>query len=130
MTPEQKNLIKQACDSLSAAQLLYSEGYYGFAASRAYYAMFYIAEAFLLGKERAFSKHSGVHAAFGKHFSKTGIVPSEFHRYLIHGMEVRHIGDYGMEKDITREESEEQILHARQFIELAERILGSISEEE
>ena len=130
MTPEQKNLIKQACDSLSAAQLLYSEGYYGFAASRAYYAMFYIAEAFLLGNELAFSKHSGVHAAFGEHFSKTGIVPPEFHRYLIHGMEVRHIGDYGMEKDITREKSEEQISHARQFIELAERILGSISEEE
>ena len=130
MTPEQKNLIKQAGDSLSAAQLLYSEGYYGFAASRAYYAMFYIAEAFLLGKELAFSKHSGVHAAFGEHFSKTGIVPSEFHRYLIHGMEVRHIGDYGMEKDIKREESEEQISHARQFIELAERISGSISEEE
>ncbi len=35
MTPEQKNLIEQANESLSAAKLLYREGYYGFAAARA-----------------------------------------------------------------------------------------------
>jgi uncharacterized protein (UPF0332 family) len=57
--------------------------------------MFYIAEACLLDKGLAFSKHSGVHAAFGEHFAKTGVVPSAFHRYLIRGMEVRHAGDYG-----------------------------------
>ena len=109
MTPEQKNLIEQANESLSAAKLLYREGYYGFAAARAYYTMFYIAEAFLLGKDLAFSKHSGVHAAFGEHFSKTGIVPPEFHRYLIRGMEIRHIGDYSMGKNISPEESAEQL---------------------
>ena len=52
MTPEQKNLIEQANESLSAAKLLYREGYYGFAAARAYYTMFYIAEAFLLGRRK------------------------------------------------------------------------------
>ena len=130
MTTEQKNLLVQASKSLSAAEILYREGYYGFAASRAYYVMFYVAEAFLLGKKLAFSRHSGVHAAFGEHFSKTGIVQPEFHRYLIHGMEVRHIGDYGMEKGVTREESGEQISHAKQFIKLAERLLETISEEE
>ena len=55
--------------------------------------MFYVAEAFLLGKGLAFSKHSGVHAAFGEHFVKAGIVQPEFHRYLIRGMAVRHAGD-------------------------------------
>ena len=52
--------------------------------------MLYITEAFLLGQGLAFSRHSAVHAAFGEHFVKTGVVPSEFHRYLIRGMEVRH----------------------------------------
>ncbi len=129
MTPEQKNLIEQANESLSAAKLLYREGYYGFAAARAYYTMFYIAEAFLLGKDLAFSKHSGVHAAFGEHFSKTGIVPPEFHRYLIRGMEIRHIGDYSMGKNISPEESAEQISNAEQFIKLAEKIIDLISED-
>ena len=71
---------------MSAAQLLQAEGYAGFVVSRAYYAMFYITEGFLLGKGLAFSKHSGVQAAFGTHFAKTGVVPPEFHRYLIRSM--------------------------------------------
>ncbi len=45
MTQEQENLLVGARDSLSAAKLLHREGYHGFAASRAYYAMFYVAEA-------------------------------------------------------------------------------------
>ena len=126
MMPEQRELLMQARDSLSAAKLLDASGYHGFAASRAYYTMFYIAEAFLLGKGLAFSKHSGVHAAFGEHFANTGVVPSDFHRYLIRGMGVRHAGDYGKLKTVTPEESEEQITHAEQFLELAERLIGPL----
>ena len=97
MMPEQADLLRQAHDSLAAAKILDAEGYHGFAASRAYYTMFYITEVFLLGQGLAFSRHSAVHAAFGEHFVKTGVVPPEFHRYLIRGMEVRHAGDYGRE---------------------------------
>jgi uncharacterized protein (UPF0332 family) len=52
-----------------------------------------VAEAFLLNKGLAFGKHSAVIAGFGEHFAKTGIVPPEFHRYLIRGLQVRHAGD-------------------------------------
>jgi uncharacterized protein (UPF0332 family) len=95
MTPEQVDLLRQAHDSLAAAKILDAQGYHGFAASRAYYTMFYIAEAFLLGQGLAFSRHSGVHAPFGEHFVKTSVVAPPFYRYLIRGMEVRHAGDYG-----------------------------------
>lgn len=89
--------------------------------------MFYVAEAFLLGKGMAFSKHAGVHSAFGKHFVKTGIVPPEFHGYLIHGMEIRHAGDYGTVASVPQGESENQIAHAEKFLELAERFFGKLS---
>jgi uncharacterized protein (UPF0332 family) len=127
MMPEQEDLLVQAHESLAAAKVLQAQGYYGFAASRAYYAMFYVAEAFLLGKGLAFSKHSGVHAAFGEHFAKTGIIPPEFHRYLLRGMEVRHAGDYGKARKVTLEEAEEQLARAEQFLELAERLIGPLS---
>ena len=78
MTPEQSDLLAQAQDSVNAATLLADAGYAGFSASRSYYAMFYIAEALLLGLDLSFSKHSAVIAAFGLHFSKTGLVPGEF----------------------------------------------------
>ena len=70
MMPEQADLLVQAQSSLEAAKLLRAGGYVGFAAARAYYTMFYVAEAFLLGKDLAFSKHSAVHSAFGLHFCK------------------------------------------------------------
>jgi len=127
MMPEQADLLLHARDSLAAAKILDTQGYHGFAAARAYYTMFYIAEAFLLGQGLAFSRHSGVHAGFGEHFVKTGLVPPEFHRYLLRGMEVRHAGDYGRKgKIVTPEEATEQIAHAEEFLALAERLIGPL----
>lgn len=70
MMPEQSALLQKAQSSIDAAKLLVSEEFYDFAVSRAYYAMFYIAEAILLDDELNYSKHSAVIAAFGKHFVK------------------------------------------------------------
>jgi uncharacterized protein (UPF0332 family) len=78
MMSEQAALLRQAHDSLAAAKLLDAQGYHGFAASRAYYTMLYIAEPFLLGEGLAFSRHSGVPAAFGEHFVETAVVRPEF----------------------------------------------------
>jgi uncharacterized protein (UPF0332 family) len=61
MKAGQLDLLRKAKESLRAAKLMDQQGYHHFAASRAYYTMFYIAEAFLLGKGLAFSKHSAVH---------------------------------------------------------------------
>jgi uncharacterized protein (UPF0332 family) len=46
-----------------------------------------------------------------------------FHRYLIRGMQVRHAGDYGTSRSVSREEAAEQITHAEQFLELAARLI-------
>jgi uncharacterized protein (UPF0332 family) len=127
MMSEQADLLRQAYDSLAAAKLLDAQGYHGFAASRAYYTMFYIAEVFLLGQGLAFSRHSGVHPAFGEHVVKTGVVPPEFHRHLIQGMEVRHAGDYGRGRTtVTPQEASQQIAHAEEFFTLAERLIGPL----
>ncbi|MFG6099119.1 HEPN domain-containing protein [Leptothoe sp. ISB3NOV94-8A] len=83
MTDEQRELLLKAQQSLEAAQLLLSKNFADYATSRAYYSMFYVAQAFLEGKGMAFSKHSAVIAAFGREFAKTQQVPVKFHRYLI-----------------------------------------------
>jgi uncharacterized protein (UPF0332 family) len=59
MMPEQVALLQKAQDSLRGARLLAGDGLYDFAVSRAYYTMFYAAEALLLGQRLSFSKHSG-----------------------------------------------------------------------
>jgi uncharacterized protein (UPF0332 family) len=130
MNPEQEALLVQAQDSLAAARAIDALGHHGFAASRAYYSMFYVAEAFLLGKGLAFSKHAGVHSAFSQHFVRTGVVEPQYARYLISGMETRHVGDYGREKKVSPEEAQDTIHHAELFLELAERLIGPIPPDE
>src|SRR5208283_2455653 len=89
-----RELLDKSLQSIRAAELLLREGYFSFAASRAYYSMFYAVEALLLSRELSFSRHSGVIAAFGKEFVKTGAFDSRFHRHLLHAFEIRNAGDY------------------------------------
>jgi len=92
MTEDQEELLEEARESIAASSLLLAGGFPGYAASRAYYAMFYIAEAFLEELGMSFSKHSAVIAAFGQHFAQTGRVPVEFHRFLLEAFDLRHNG--------------------------------------
>lgn len=109
MTRDQLDLLEQARDSIQAGKVVLDAGYPGFAASRTYYAMFYVAEAFLEGEGLSFSTHSAVIAAFGRHFARTGKVPAQFHKFLSDAQEMRHAGDYGRRGDVSFNEAHEQI---------------------
>jgi uncharacterized protein (UPF0332 family) len=55
---EIRDLLEKSAQSRDAALLLLKDDYVDFAASRAYYAMFYAIEALLLSSDLSFSKHS------------------------------------------------------------------------
>jgi uncharacterized protein (UPF0332 family) len=124
MTGDQKALVTKAEDSVRAAELLTRDGYYGFSVSRAYYAMFYVAEAMLLERGLRFTSHAGVISAFGQHFSKTRKVPAEFHQYLLAAQDGRTEGDYDIHPKLTAEDAALAISRAHEFIQFAERALG------
>jgi uncharacterized protein (UPF0332 family) len=124
MTDEQRELILKAQQSLDAATLLLNNNFADYATSRAYYAMFYLAEAFLEGEGLSFSKHSAVISAFGREFAKTSRVPVEFHQFLIEAQELRTTGDYGQLNAVTQEQAAEQIDHATRFVALALQAIG------
>lgn len=124
MKPEQIALLRKAAESLRAAELLATNELFDLAASRAYYTMFYVAEAFLLNEGLTFSSHAAVISAFGRDFARTGRVPVEFHRYLIDAQDLRNQGDYDIDSAITEAEANQLIAQAEQFLELAERLLG------
>jgi uncharacterized protein (UPF0332 family) len=125
LIPEQFDLLLKASQSVSAAKVLLENNYPDYAASRAYYGMFYIAQAFLIGEDMSFSSHAGVISAFGRDFARTGKVPIEFHRFLIDAQDLRNTGDYGQLNAISREQANEQIINAEKFIQLAENVLGA-----
>jgi len=96
---------------------LAEQRFYDFAVSRAYYTMFHIASAFLLSKKLSFSSHAGVIAAFGQHFARTGLVPVEFHRYLIEAQNSRNLGDSDtIGPGMTQHQAMEQIERGARFV--------------
>lgn len=125
MISEQIALLTKAGESLRAAKLLAANALPDFAASRAYYTMFYVAEAFLLGDGLILSSYAAVISAFGREFARTGRVPVEFHRYLIDAQKQRNKGDYNIAPAIPEADAKELIAQAELFLELAERLLGN-----
>jgi uncharacterized protein len=95
---EEQALLARAHESLKAARIMIREGFANIAASRAYYALFYVAEALLLGRGLAFSSYSAVIAAYGKEFARPETLDPMFHRYLIASQNLRQTGDYGVEQ--------------------------------
>ena len=125
MTTGQAELVEIAEESLRAAKLLIENGFAGFASSRAYYTMFTVAEAFLLSKDLTFARHSAVIAAFAQHFANAGVVPREFHRWIINAQDHRHIADYGGDQPVTDEEARADIGHAGAFLAELKKFLDS-----
>ncbi|PHV61329.1 HEPN domain-containing protein [Cyanobacterium aponinum] len=125
MKLEVDKLIKKARESLVASEILAQNELYNFAGSRAYYTMFYIAEAFLWTQGMSFSSHSAVISAFGKEFVKKGLVPIEFHRFLINAQDKRTQGDYSIddEKQLSFEDVSILIEQSKLFIKWAEKTI-------
>ncbi len=125
MTSEQQKFIEKAKESLLASEVLAENQLYNFAGARAYYTMFYIAEAFLWKEGLSFSSHSAVISGFGREIAKKGIVPVEFHRYLIDAQDKRTQGDYSIDDNVKLSAEDVKILikQSKKFIEIAEKSL-------
>ena len=123
MNSEVKAFLEKAKRSQKAAAKLLKEGDVDFAASRAYYSLFYTAEALLLSRGLSFSSHSAVIANFGKKFAKTGTLHLKFHHYLMESQDRRNIGDYSVLAEVTKDQVMEMLAWAKEFIKAAEAFL-------
>jgi len=116
-------LLSKAERAIAASQTLLKHGDPDFAAGRAYYAMFYVAEALLHEQGLDFSKHGAVHAAFGQRFAKTGALHPKFHRWLLDAFDERIEGDYGVEIVTDEEEVQLTIQRAQELLRTARKYL-------
>lgn len=123
MSEEIRDLLEKSAQSRDAALLLLKDGYVDFAASRAYYAMFYAIEALLLSRNLSFSKHSAVISAFGKEFIKTGLLDVRFHRCVMEAFDVRNAGDYGSMHAVSEEKARQIIAEAGELLEAVQRLI-------
>lgn len=124
MKEEAEKLLDKASGSIDAARTLLDAGHLEPAASRCYYAMFYVAEALLAGQNLRFRKHGGVHAAFGKELVQSGQLDAKYHRWLLDAFDRRIQADYGFEAELSSGEVEEMLGQAAEFLSVAKAKLS------
>jgi len=123
--PETDRLLEKSARSISAAEALLADGFEEFAAARAYYGMFYAAQAPLSELGLIYHKHGSVHALFGQHFVRPRLLDPKYHRWLLDAYDVRIQGDYGIDAPISAARVQLIIDQAKEFLAEVRRYLAS-----
>jgi len=97
--------------------------FYASAVNRAYYAIFYAANAMLATQGLAHSKHSGVISAFRQHFVKPGLIEARYSDIYGRVMDHRHVGDYELELLIESQQAHADLHDAKRFVQQVEQWL-------
>lgn len=124
MTPEQQDLLLKADRKLASAKVSLREEFPEDTVSRAYYSMFYVAQALLLSVGFTGKSHRGLISAFGENLVITGRVAAESHRSLINAENLRKQADYGPSNAVTHEQAQRQITSAEQFLQLGNHLIA------
>ena len=115
--------VEHAHQMLVVAEHNLGDGFYSSAVNRAYYAIFYAANALLSTQGLARSKHSGVISAFRQHFVKPGLIDGEYSDVYGRVMDHRHAGDYELDLTIGYEQARNDLPDAKRFVQQAEHWL-------
>lgn len=127
MNETSRRFLDKAERAIAAATREAASGDPELAVARAYYAMFYVAEALLNEKGLRLRKHGGVHGAFGEHFAKPGVLDPKYHRWLLAAFEKRITADYDVEETVESQDAVELIAQGREFLEVSRQYLTKLS---
>jgi uncharacterized protein (UPF0332 family) len=114
---------EHAQQMLQVADHNLADGFYASAINRAYYAIFYAANALLATKGLSRSKHSAVVATFRRHFIKPGLIEDEYSDIYGRVMANRHVGDYEIQLTIEPNVAHDDLRRAQRFVERVKRHL-------
>jgi uncharacterized protein (UPF0332 family) len=117
-------LLDKARRAVHAAEVLLAAGEPDFAAGRAYYAMFYAAEALLAVDGLRYRKHSAVHSAFGERYVSGGVMDARYHRWLLDAFDKRIAGDYDIEYALSPADVVKMVEQSKEFIAAVGRVVA------
>jgi uncharacterized protein (UPF0332 family) len=120
-------LLNKAERAIGSAETELRAGNLDFAASRAYYACFYVAQALLLTEDYRFSSHGKVIGQYGRIFARTEALDRSFHQLLLRGYRLRQVGDYAALAEVESDLVSELIQGGREFLQAAHHYLEKIA---
>ncbi|MBD2149475.1 HEPN domain-containing protein [Pseudanabaena sp. FACHB-1277] len=121
---EMSRLLILSSEDVDTAEFLYKNNLYRPCVSRAYYAMYYIAQALLLSEGIETSTHRGVIKLINLHFVKTGRLAPDISKLLGDTHDLRQSGDYETDFVANQEVADQAIADAKTFIAEVRKILA------
>lgn len=118
-----KYRFQRVLEDLAAAKEMLSGGMYKPSLNRSYYSIFHAMRAITALEGFDSSKHSGVIAYFNQNFIKTGIFAKETSKIIKSASIMKEQSDYLDFFIASKQDAEEQIERAKQFIEAVEKYL-------
>jgi len=118
--------LTRSHEEVDTARLLFANGKYKVALTRAYYAVFYAASAVLLSEGIKRSKHSGVQSAFRQSFIKLGVIEAEYSDIYGAARDARELSDYELWFMPAEEFTETVIADAEKFVARMEWYLREV----
>lgn len=106
----------------SAAVLLELEDYDS-VASRAYFAMFYAAQALLLDRRVQVNGQQGIRTAFAEAFVESGELPEHAADVLNQGQRLQEVADYAHHFSVSPRDAEEILQEAEAFVNTIELLV-------
>ena len=113
--------IETAQSDIKAAEILLNAKEFRGANNRAYYGIYHAISAIHALDGNAYKRHKDALANFNKNYIKTEIFSRKLGRKIVEAEEIRHASDYDDFYIASKEESEQQISVADEFIILAEK---------
>ncbi len=89
--------------------------------------MFYAAKALLSTRNIYPKAHKGVISKFGLEFVKKGFVEDVYGRALSHAKDRREMADYDIKKNLKKEEAEQIIKDAKNFLKRIKKAVKEIN---
>ena len=114
-------LMRKAQKFLQSAAVLLELEDYDSCASRAYFAMFYAAQALLLQEGYTYSPGQGIRATFLQAFIASGRLPERAGEALTRLAELQEVGDYAQEFAVPQEAAERGLQEAEAFVNSIDR---------
>jgi uncharacterized protein (UPF0332 family) len=128
MDERTKSIIKEEIDKaekrLKAAEVLLEKDMVEDAANRIYYSVFYAAKAMLNSLGYDAKTHSGLISEFGLRIVKPGKADKKLGAILRKTFELRESADYTLAAIIEKEEVEELMKGAKEFLKEAKKFVS------
>jgi len=109
-------LLKKSQKYLRSAAVLFELEDFDSCASRAYFAMFYVAQAMLLHETEAFSSKQGIRTSFVRQFVERGPLPARAGEVFERAADLQEVGDYAHDFAVSRADAEDILAESEAFV--------------